>query len=116
MSVCDSQGDEADRELWRHRLFDYLDKAFTVSSVGPVNGEPVRATLGCRDCGGLPLPPGVITDSSQVKDMKFMTRAALLPFPGLTPLPRAFPRLTLLQCRTTLSCVFTCMPTTAPGD
>jgi hypothetical protein len=34
MSVCESKGDEADREVWRHRLFNYLDKAFGVRSPG----------------------------------------------------------------------------------
>lgn len=33
MSVCESKGDEADREVWRHRLFNYLDKVFAVSRV-----------------------------------------------------------------------------------
>jgi hypothetical protein len=34
MSACESKGDEADREVWRHRLFNYLDKAFGVRLPG----------------------------------------------------------------------------------
>lgn len=42
MSVCESKGDEADREVWRHRLFNYLDKAFGVGAAGSVCCQHLR--------------------------------------------------------------------------
>lgn len=49
MSVCESKGDEADREVWRHRLFNYLDKAFGVR----LHGQPILVLLGAGERQGV---------------------------------------------------------------
>lgn len=33
MSVCESEGDAAGQQIWRRRLFRYLDKVFQVGVV-----------------------------------------------------------------------------------
>jgi hypothetical protein len=47
MSACESKGDEADREVWRHRLFNYLDKAF---GVRPPGWRWLIGHFGCPGC------------------------------------------------------------------